>query len=165
MTRDHLPGEVPSSGGGTRAETWDTAITFLSRTMNLAARRGRGLRKVCERECCRRYISSRLTNFGKGPDIESHEGHRGSIGGWCLGNPHEEDATKEHIAEDEDDELDRDQAQSVGENGHGEGGDASIFALLITGVVDCALLLFFEAIPLAFIGLLEFFIGRSAQPE
>jgi hypothetical protein len=43
-----------------------------------------------------------------------------------LGNPHEEDATKKHVMEDEDDELDWDQAQSVVErmkvyeNGHGE---------------------------------------------
>lgn len=45
-----------------------------------------------------------------------------------MGNPHEEDATKTHVVEDEDDELDWDQAQSVvermvgmkvNENGHG----------------------------------------------
>ena len=42
-----------------------------------------------------------------------------------MGNPHEE-ATKKHVVEDEDDELDWDQAQSVvermkvNENGHGE---------------------------------------------
>ena len=70
-----------------------------------------------------------LTDFRRSPDIETHEDHRGSIGGWGLGNPHEEDTTKKHPIEDEDDELDWDQAQSVvermvgmkvTENGHGE---------------------------------------------
>ena len=65
----------------------------------------------------------------RSPDIEIHEDHRGSIGGWGLGNPHEEDTTKKHVAEDEDDEKDWDQAQDVVErmvgmktsdNGHAE---------------------------------------------
>ena len=38
---------------------------------------------------------------------------RASISGWGLGNPHEEDATKQHIMEDKDDEPNLDQAQSV----------------------------------------------------
>lgn len=49
----------------------------------------------------------------RSPDIDTHEDHRGSIGGWGLGNPHEEDTAKTHIIEDEDDELDWDQAQNV----------------------------------------------------
>ena len=126
---------------------------FWLRTTSLVARRRRGLRRVDGQELCRRYIltkrgsgrgresswslcgkctfiflcvSSRLTDFRRSPDIETHEDHRGSIGGWGLGNPHEEEATKKHVVEDEDDELDWDQAQSVvermkvNENGHGE---------------------------------------------
>jgi hypothetical protein len=51
------------------------------------------------------------------------------MGGWGLGNPHEEDTTKKHVIEDEDDEMDWDQAQDVvermvgmkaSENGYGE---------------------------------------------
>lgn len=62
--------------------------------------------------------------YCRSPDIETHEVNRGSIGGWGLGNPHEE-----HGVEDEDDEMDWDQAQDVvermvgmkvNENGHGE---------------------------------------------
>jgi len=74
-----------------------------------------------EREREREFLESL-----RSPDIETHEDHRGSIGGWGLGNPHEEDATKKHVVEDEDDELDWDQAQSVvermkvNENGHVE---------------------------------------------
>ena len=51
-------------------------------------------------------VSSRLTDLCRSPDIETHEDHRGSIGGWGLGNPHEEEATKKYAVEDEDDELD-----------------------------------------------------------
>jgi len=53
----------------------------------------------------------------RSPDPEIHDDHRGSIGGWGLGNPHEEDTAERHIVEDEDededDELDWDQAQDV----------------------------------------------------
>jgi len=65
----------------------------------------------------------------RSPDIETHEDNRGSIGGWGLGNPHEEDTAKKHGIEDEDDEMDWDQAQDVvermvgmkvNESGHGE---------------------------------------------
>jgi len=77
-----------------------------------------------EREREREFLESL-----RSPDIESHEDHRGSIGGWGLGNPHEVDPMKKHVPEDEDDEMDWDQAQDVvermvgmkvGENGHGE---------------------------------------------
>ena len=54
-----------------------------------------------------------LTKLCRSPDIDNHEDHRGSIGGWGLGNPHEDDTTKKHAMDDEDDELDWDQAQSV----------------------------------------------------
>jgi hypothetical protein len=73
--------------------------------------------------------SSWLIDVYRSPDIEAHDDHRRSIGGWGLGNPHEEDTTKKHGMEDEDDELDWDQAQSVvermvgmkvNENGHPE---------------------------------------------
>lgn len=49
----------------------------------------------------------------RSPDIDAHEDHRRSIGGWGLGNPHELDTTKKHVIEDEDDEMDWDQAQDV----------------------------------------------------
>lgn len=80
-----------------------------------------------EREREREFLESL-----RSPDIEileHHEDHRGSIGGWGLGNPHQEDTAKKHIMEDEDDELYWDQEQSlvertvgmkVNENGHGE---------------------------------------------
>ncbi|KAF9653345.1 HbrB-domain-containing protein [Thelephora ganbajun] len=61
-----------------------------------------------EREREREFLESL-----RSPDIEAHENHRGSIGGWGLGNPHEEDTTKKHVMEDEDDELDWDQAQDA----------------------------------------------------
>ena len=54
-----------------------------------------------------------LTGFHRSPDIEIYENNRASIGGWGLGNLHEEDAMKKHIMEDEGDKLDWDQAQSV----------------------------------------------------
>ena len=54
-----------------------------------------------------------LTDVCRSPDIETHEDHRGSIGGWGLGNPHEEYTIKRHVIEDEDDEMDWDQAQDV----------------------------------------------------
>ena len=70
-----------------------------------------------------------LTNVCRSPDNDAHHDHRRSIGGWGLGNPHEEDTTKKHVIEDEDDEMDWDQAQDVVErmvgmkssdNGQGE---------------------------------------------
>ena len=78
---------------------------------------------------CLPLCSLTLTNFCRSPDIETHENHRGSIGGWGLGNPHEVDTTKKHVVEDEDDEMDWDQAQDVvermvgmkvNESGHGD---------------------------------------------
>jgi len=65
-----------------------------------------------------------LTELCRSPDIDNHDDHRGSIGGWGLGNPHEEDTSKKLTMEDEDDELDWDQAQrivgvKVNENGYG----------------------------------------------
>ena len=38
---------------------------------------------------------------------------RGSISGWGLGSPHEEDMTKQHIMEDKDDGPNLEQAQSM----------------------------------------------------
>lgn len=46
------------------------------------------------------------------PDIETHEDRRGSIGGWGFGDLHEEDTVMKYAIEDDDD-MDRDQAQGV----------------------------------------------------
>ena len=54
-----------------------------------------------------------LTGFHRIPNIEIHENNHASISSWGLGNPHEDDAAKKHIMEDEDDKLDWDQVQSV----------------------------------------------------
>ena len=58
-----------------------------------------------------------LTDIFRSPDIETHEDHdhRGSIGGWGLGNPHEEHTTRRHLIEDEDEEMGLDQAYDAPE--------------------------------------------------
>lgn len=58
-----------------------------------------------EREREREFLESL-----RSPDPESH---RGSVGGWGLGNFKEEGEKKANGVEDEDEEMDWDQAQAV----------------------------------------------------